>query len=207
MYFPEYFGTENEGDPYPCNFNKAIDLIDKMNLMDTDKDGYLDNIDGDTLEFKILVNNNDSNRMLVANYLSECLDALQIKNEVEVLSWESYKTSLKKGDFDIVIGGYELNSHDKLDFLFDKQNYIGYDNENVRDLVSNLGKCASVEYTKENFVKLKNELVKDLPYYCICFKQYSLLGSPNMEFEELPNFDNVYKGVSTWEFEKRYKDK
>lgn len=205
VYFPDYYGVENQGDPYPLNFNKAIKLIKEINLYDHDKDGYLDDIDGNTIEIKILVNKNDSNRMLVSNYLSECLDELQIKNEICAKSWSSYKSSLNRGEFDIVIGGYELNAHDKLDFLFGKKNNINYDNDKVRELVNNICKCNSIEHTKNNYVKLKKELIDDLPYYCICYKQYSLLGSPKMNFEELPNFDNVYKGVNTWEFEKRIK--
>lgn len=205
VYFPGYYGTENTGDPYPVNFDKAINLISKMNLIDHDKDGYLDDIDGNTIEINILVNKNDSNRMLVATYISECLEDLQIKNEISAQSWNSYKSSVNRGNFDILIGGYELNSHDKLDFLFDKKNNIGYDNEQVRELVKKLSTCTSIETTKENYMKLKELLKKDVPYYCICYKQFSLLGSPKMDFAELPNFDNVYRGVNTWEFEKRIK--
>lgn len=202
IYFPNYLGVKNKGDIYASNFNKAIKLLKKSNLIDRNQDGYIDNIDGDRITINILVNKNDSNRILVANYLSESLSELQIDNEIHAYAWDQYKEKVKSGDFDILVGGYTINSNDKLRFMFDKGNYINYENEEVMELVNDLCRCHTNDELIEIYTKLKKLINNELPYYCVCYKQYSLLGSSNMDFEELPNFENIYHGVNTWEFQK-----
>ena len=206
IYFPGYLGTENTGDPYKPNSNKAIKLIDKIKLSDKNKDGFLDDEDGDTIELDILVNKNDAHRVLFANSLSESLNELQIKNNIVAVSWKTYSSYVKKGEFDILIGGYQANYSDNLRFMFDKHNNINFKDKNIVEMVDNLNRCDTVENYNLAFTQLKNKLIEELPYYCICYKRCALLGSPKMNFEEYPNYDNVYKGVSTWQFKKIIKE-
>ncbi|MCQ2550880.1 MAG: ABC transporter substrate-binding protein [Clostridia bacterium] len=203
VYFPNYLGVENTGNVYKRNYNKSIKLLKKLNLTDTDKDGYINDIDGNNIKITILVNKNDAHRALVADYLSNCLDELQIINEVKALPFNSYVSALKSKDFDIVIGGYSINEKDKLTFLFDDKNYINFENQEILDLVNQLNQCNSVDNNINTFTKLKEKLIDELPYYCICYKQKCLLGSPDMDFEVLPNFCNIYRGVETWQFKKK----
>lgn len=202
IYFPGYYGTENQGDVYKQNFGKALSLIEKLNLSDVDNDGYLDGKDGEEINLKIVVNSSDASRIMVANTISEKLEELQIKNHVERLSWEDYKAALRSRNYDLFIGGYQIEKNDKLKFMLQSGNSTGYYNEKVLKLLDNMYACNTIQKYKESYVKLKELLIDELPYYCICYKQYYLLGTPKMEFEALPTYDDIYRGINTWSYKK-----
>lgn len=201
IYFPGYYDTENKGDVYRPSFGNSLELIKKLKLADRDNDGYLEDENGETIELTIVVNDNAS-RLMVANTISERLEELQIKNHVEKLSWDDYTKALRNKEYDIFIGGYQLNKNDKLRFMFAAGNAAGYKNDKVNKLLTSMYSCNSIDTYKNTYIKLKEIISDELPYYCICYKQYSLLGTPKMEFTQLPTYEDQYRGINTWKYQK-----
>ncbi len=201
IFFPGYYDTENKGDLYSPSFGNSLELLEKLKFADIDNDGYLEDENGNDIDFAIVVNDNAS-RLMVANTLSERLDELQINNHVIKLTWDEYTRALRNKEYDIFVGGYQLNKNDKLRFMFASGNAAGYKNDKVDDLLNSMYSCNSIETYKNSYTKLKEIISEDLPYYCICYRQYSLLGTPKMEFTKLPTYEDQYRGINTWKYQK-----
>ena len=202
IYFPNFLDVENTGDPYSPDQVGASQLLKACGFSDSDGNGILEDKDGKEFALGILVNRDDEKRTDAAKTIAAELQKVGIKADVETLSWKSYKEALKDGDFDLYLGGYSFDSQYNLKEMFEKDNFTGYDNEAARKLVNTLETAISAEEQKENFIKLKNILVEDLPYYCLAYKTYSFISVNHFSAEMIPNYHHRYHGCDTWKWEK-----
>ncbi len=202
IYFPGFLGTKNEGDAYPQNQSEAAELLSECGYVDTDEDGILEDKKGKKVQLSILVNSNRENRADAAYSIAEELQEIGIDAEVESVSWSTYRSRIRSGDFDLYIGGYKFDKKYDLSALFSKNNSINYRNQQILDSVEQLETCLTAEGQKKVYQQLKKELQEDLPYYCLCYKVYTFVTVEHFNSEESPTFFDIYRGCSSWTWEK-----
>ena len=137
-----------------------------------------------------------------ADTIAAELQKIGIKATVVEKSWKAYKTALKKGKFDLYLGGYRFDSQYNLKEMFAKNNFLRYNNEDVLDLVKKMETAQTVKKQKETFEKLKSILIDELPYYCIAYKTYNFLSVERFTAEVIPSYHNRYAGCNNWQWEK-----
>lgn len=202
IYFPNFLGVENTGDPYSTDQIGASQLLKDCGFTDSNENGILEDKDGKEFYLEILVNSDDEKRFDVAESIATELEKVGIKAEVESLSWKSYKEALKDGDFDIYLGGYSFDSQYNLKEMFAKDNFVNYDNDDVENLVNAMETAISAQEQQELFIKLKDILIEDLPYYCLAYKTYSFISVNHFSADVIPNFNHRYYGCESWKWEK-----
>ncbi len=199
LYFPEYLGSENKGSLYPYNLKKAAALLTDLGFADTDGDGWLENGEGDPVNIEILVNDNNQSRTSAAQLLKTALDKLHIRSEVLALPEGDYNSRLASANFDVYIGGYSFNERYNLTHMYyTGMNLPGYTNPAVDKCLKKLQSGLDAEEMLSVYNEMKTELSKDIPYYCLVYTTCGLLISPELEGEQTPQFNNFYKGCSTW---------
>lgn len=202
IYFPGFLGTENGGDPYEPDQVGASELLKECGFKDSDENGILEDKDGKEFSIAILVNENEDSRVDAADTIAAELQKIGIKATVVEKSWKSYKTALKKGRFDMYLGGYSFDAKYNLKEMFAKNNFLRYNNQDVLKLVKKMETCLTVKKQKETFEQLKPMLIEELPYYCIAYKTYSFLSVERFTADVIPNYQNRYAGCDSWQWEK-----
>ncbi|MEY8368046.1 ABC transporter substrate-binding protein [Anaerovoracaceae bacterium 42-11] len=202
IYFPGFLGTENKGDAYAQDIKGAIDLLAAAGYRDVNEDGLLEDEEGKKVSMTILVNSNDGNRKDTAESIAAALKEIGIDTKVKSLGWQSYKTAVKEGEFDLYLGGYKFDKKFDLRELFRNGNAIGYKNTTVQSYVNQMETCLSSEKQKELYEKLKPLLAEELPYYCLCYKTYAFITVPRFTGESLPTFFDIYRGCESWRWER-----
>lgn len=202
IYYPGFLGTKKKGDAYSYDPKSAAQLLSQLGYVDSNEDGYLETKKGKVVSLKILVNENDAARVDTANTICEYLEQVGIKASVRKKSWKKYVKALNKGDFDIYVGGYSFDKQFDLRELFKKKNSLGFDSENIRNLVNKMETCIDNKKQKETFIKLKKKLNDELPYYCICYKDLSFITVSHFETNSLPTFFDVYRNCSSWKWKR-----
>ncbi len=202
IYFPGFLGTENKGDTYAQDIKGAIDLLAAAGYRDVNEDGLLEDEEGKKVSMTILVNSNDGNRKDTAESIAAALKEIGIDTKVKSLGWQSYKTAVKEGEFDLYLGGYKFDKKFDLRELFRNGNAIGYKNTTVQSYVNQMETCLSSEKQKELYEKLKPLLAEELPYYCLCYKTYAFITVPRFTGESLPTFFDIYRGCESWRWER-----
>lgn len=202
IYFPGFLGTENKGDPYELDQGGAVKLLKKAGYEDKNEDGYVEDEKGKPLSMKILVNSNDSRRADTAQSIADALKQIGIKAAVEKLSWDAYCAAIRSGDFDIYLGGYKFDKKYDLRKLFSRSNPLGYRNTQVINWTNQLETCISNKKQKGVYGQLKQHLIQELPYYCLCYKAYTVVSVAHFEAEILPTFFDQYRGCGNWKWEK-----
>ncbi len=202
VYFPGFLGTENAGDPYEQDQVGASQLLKDCGFLDSDENGILEDKDDKEFSVEILVNENEESRVDAADTIASELQKIGIKATVVEKSWKSYKTALKKGKFDIYLGGYHFDNQYNLKEMFAKNNFLRYNNQDVLELVKKMETALTVEKQKETFQKLKPMLIEELPYYCIAYKTYSFISVERFNADVIPTFHHRYAGCENWQWEK-----
>ena len=52
------------------------------------------------------------------------------------------------------------------------------------------------------YEELKKALLEELPYYSICYKNMSIIGTQTFEMNGDATFNNIYKSIDSWEWSK-----
>lgn len=202
IYFPGFLGTENKGDTYAQDLKGASDLLAAAGYRDVNEDGLLEDGEGKKVSMTILVNANDGNRKDTAESIAVSLREIGIDVKIKSLGWQSYKTAVKEGEFDLYLGGYKFDKKFDLRQLFSSGNAIGYKNTTVQSYVNQMETCLSRKKQKGIYEKLKPVLADELPYYCLCYKTYAFITVPRFTGEELPTFFDIYRGCESWSWER-----
>ena len=197
LYYPEFYGTENKGDMYDMSRKKAKDLLEKAGFEDVNKDGYLENPDGNAVTVKILVNSNKS-RKTAAEIVAENLEKISLKTQIVSGSTQQYKSYLKSGGFDIYIGGANIAEYYDLTPFIASGNYARYENAEALSIASNINTPDTVENLKSYIETLKKILSDELPYYPLLYKTYSAVVSDELTGEIAPLFCNYYINCGKW---------
>ncbi len=212
LYYPNYLGSEKLDKPYGYSVDDASKLLKDEKFVDENDDKILDSEDGKPLKFKLIVDKNNKNRIGVAQELQGSMDRLGIDIEIAELETKVYKDALKKGNFDLYIGGMVLDESIDMRNLLKTEgefNFTKYSDEKVDGLLDDLFSGKTEEENLQAVNELKKYLNEELPYYCIGYKTYGIVKSPVLNGDLTPNFINPYGGIETWycEYEKRVEDK
>lgn len=203
---------------YQYDPDKSKDILNDAGFVDSDKDGILETPDGDKLEFKLLTNSYNSLRTATGNMLINDLKEIGIsiipdyidKDEGEVSSekieddWQNVISKTRKGEFDIVLLGWELSEIPDLSFAFHSQgikdgnNFIGYNNPEMNQLLVEAFNAQTREEKKEKYYDIQEILLEDLPYTGLFFRNKALLIDDRIKGDINPKSYDLYRDIYKW---------
>jgi peptide/nickel transport system substrate-binding protein len=201
LYFPGYLGVEPLEEAYAFDTDVSEDYLLKAGYKDKNGDGYVENADGETLTVRILVNSNNTSRVLAAKEIRGFLKDVGIKATVDKVDWATYLAKLNAGDFDLYLGGMKLSKSMDLRSLLSTggdNNYLGYGNGKLDDLLNQIRSGQTPSELQKTYKDVRTILHDDLPYFCLLYKTYGAIQSKALVGEATPNFDNYYKGCGGW---------
>ena len=200
IYYPNFLGVKDTLDYYDYNMINAMSLFESVGFSDKNTDGFLEDADGKTIEFSILVDKNNATRNSAAKNIRADLDQLGIKANINALEGAEYENAISNRKFDILITGYTINEEYDLRSFFNGQSEWKYYNYELFEMSRQLERLYTPEEYKEKYKELKTEMMDALPYYPICYKQMSLIGVSTFEAGKLPMFNSILKNCSTWKW-------
>ena len=206
IYYPGFMGVEDTGKTYSFDDEKAKKILAEQGLEDTDLNGRIEDSDGKDVSLTVLVNNNNASRVAAARIVEKNLERLGFDIEVSSLSWEKYNDAIEKGDFDILLTGYEMEASYDLRRFFDGKNPWGYKNNDLLEKVRQLDRLHTAEEYTAIYQEIKELLIDEVPYYSLCYKKMGLIGVNTFKADRLPAFHDIYRNCNTWYWEKKISD-
>lgn len=202
IFYPGFLGTKNNGDPYPYNLASAIEMLEKLGYKDINEDGYVEDEYGNDIVLRILVNSNNITRCEAANKIADSLKYIGLNVSIEEESNDTYQYRLARRDFDIYFGGCKIEKRYNLKDLLGYGNKLNYNSDKVVNYLNKLETTMDRNEYVSTYNKLKQELIDDMPYYCLYYKNYSLTSVSTFKLESRPTFFDPYRNCQTWEWEK-----
>ena len=202
IYFPNFLGVKDTGTNYNYDESKANKLLSKEGYADKDKNGKLEDSKEKPLEVTILVNSNNANRVAAAKVISNNLESVGFTVKVNAVAWDEYQRLIKNKTFDILLTGYSIEESYDLRDLFNGKAMWGYRNNDLYNQTRKLDRLYTEEQYQNIYSELKDMLIKEVPYYPLCYKKMGLIGTETLEANRLPMFNNIYKNIGTWDWTK-----
>ncbi len=198
LYYPNFLGVSETGEMSAYNYEKAKELLAELGMDDTDSDGLIEDANGNTVSFTILVKKSNAQRVSASRIIAKNLETLGFETNVQALASKEYKQAVAARNFDLLIAGCNMEETYDLREFFDGKNDWGYYNGELYTKVRQLERLYSEEEQKDKYVEIKEALLEQMPYYTLCYKKMGLVGISTFTAESLPTFDNIYKNCNTW---------
>ena len=202
LYWPGFLGADTE-KTILYEPKEATSILKSLGCSDSNEDGVLENVDGTRLSLRLLVCSDAGARVEAADSIANNLGNLGIEVNVIKTSQADMDSKLGSGDFDMYLAGINMDKQFRMSELFFTANCTGFSDTDVLSQISELEKCHSAEELVTIFASLKEALNDRIPYYCICYKTYSLLTVDTFESPVKPQYFNPYRSCEKWEWKKR----
>ncbi|MBQ6900476.1 MAG: ABC transporter substrate-binding protein [Firmicutes bacterium] len=200
IYYPNFLGVKDTLDYYEYSMPEAMSLLASVGFSDKNTDGFLEDAAGETINFTILVNNDNATRNSAARNIKADLEQLGLKSTISSLSGDEYLNAIQNRSFDILITGYTIGEEYDLRNFFNGKSEWKYYNYELFELSRELDRLYTPQQYAEKYQELKTKMMDELPYYPVCYKKMSLIGLPSFEADKLPMFNNIYKNCSSWKW-------
>lgn len=150
--------------------------------------------------FTLLTNEENLQREKTANAVAEAMAEVGITIEVETVPWNVFQERLAAGQFDLVLSGWHFSMIPDLSFAFHSTqesggNFIAYENETIDQLLESVFAAPGEAQKLERWQQLQQELLQEVPYVSLLFKEHAVLHRTSLKGELSPNQYNIFRGI------------
>lgn len=198
---------EEDTEMYDYNLNLAKILLEEAGWTDANGDGVREKTSNeyfDELRLRLLVNEENTERVQIASRLAGELNAIGFAVAVDKVPYEVYVEKLNSKDFDLFLGGWQLSVIPDYRFMFHSSridggdNYISYINGEMDALLSGTINAIGEQSAKEAFGQLQKFIASNLPYISIAFRKSAVFTKVDIYGELEPMQSNFYNNIEQW---------
>lgn len=213
---PDSWLNSTSSDTYGYDKKMAISKLEEAGYVEKDESGFYKKENGERLTLQLLTNTLSPVRNGIALSIKDDLASIGIeiiivpgetktesttKEDVEN-QWNIIKNKTSRGEFDIVLSGWNLSTIPDISFMFHSGhiggdfNFIRYSDSVIDELiVKSLYSGDSREIKKNAYEELSKELIDKLPYGSLFFRNKALLVDKKVHGDIAPNIYNPYRGI------------
>ncbi|AOY76712.1 peptide ABC transporter substrate-binding protein [Clostridium formicaceticum] len=188
---------------YGYNANQAVELLDNSGYFYGGDGNIRINGNGNPLIFNLITNKENILREKAAFFIEDELEKLGIKINVEILEWEEYNDRIRRGNFDMVLGGWELSYLPDVSFAFHSSqiggsNFISYRDEVMDELIEISLRAPNPTEKQQAYSELQQHIVEELPYISLFFRNGAIAVRDKIKGDFKPNNYNLFYGIENW---------
>lgn len=153
------------------------------------------------LTLSLLVNNDSTERMRIAGIVANSLTELGMHVDIEAVDFNTYVSRLQKGDFQLYIGGTDLDRRIEPSPLLatgGSINYGHYSDAHMNELLAKCREALGDENYKKSIRELQSYCADELPYIGIAFKSSVLLTSARIKGDKRPSVTGIFDNIEEW---------
>ena len=153
------------------------------------------------LTLTLLVNSDSAERMRIAGIIDDALTDLGMNIEIDAVDYNTYVNKLQKGDFQLYIGGTDLDRRIEPSPLLatgGSINYGRYSDAHMNELLAKCREALGDENYKKAVRELQSYCADELPYIGIAFKSSVLLTSGKIKGDKRPSATDIFENIEDW---------
>ncbi len=186
---------------YEYDKQMAATLLKNSGWADANGDGILEDVEGNPLVVSLLVNEENTTRMQIATKWREELQLLGVVVNLDVQPYEVYAQKVRDGNFEMLLGGWEMSATMNLYDFFGtdgQYNYTGYSDLEMEALIAEANSAVGEGATLLAYSDLQKRIAEDLPYISIAYREDGLFLSSQVQGDISPVVDDVYRDIANW---------
>lgn len=193
---PEWFVCGDKKLEKKKDIDRAVKLLEKN---DWKKSGnvFRKTVDEETYttEFKILVNEENEQRINIASFVESDLEELGFSIVVEKLPFEEYTERITEGEYDLFIGSYIVSPDLKFSFITEVGNLFRFENEALETAIDALGTKYSLAGVEEGYGAVVDCFDDLNPVAGLFFEDEIMLYSNRIKGDVKPSYFELYNGI------------
>lgn len=151
------------------------------------------------LGFTILVNEENTRRVAIAEEIKKQLSGIGMNVSVETASFDEYQIRVGSGQYDMFLGEVELPETGELsDFIGENARYCVYQSEELSGLMAQLQNATTQDARKSASDALLSAFANAAPIVTLYFGQDTLMYAGKVKGEVRPVCGNVYANLPEW---------
>lgn len=150
-----------------------------------------------TLEFNLLVNKENEEKIKIAELIVENLKEMGVKVKIVKVSESEFLKRIESGKFELALATLNIDQDiDVLELIESNsvKNYANYKNENVDNIIYNM----TLDSINEKMLELQTVYKNDAPYIGMYYKCNNLLTNKSVKGNINPTSWNVYHDIIGW---------
>jgi peptide/nickel transport system substrate-binding protein len=203
---PSSWLYEENVAPFEYDSSMAATLLKNVGWTDKNGDGRLEK-DGENgqeqLHVTILANQENGARRQIATKLGDELTLLGFDVSLDIVPFVDYQEKFINGDFDLVVGGWQMSAVTNLYDFFGTNgslNYIGYQDDQLDALLLAANEAVGEGATLLAYSSLQKRIAEELPYISIAYRNKAMLTSARVGGEIIPAEDNIFNSIIGWTY-------
>lgn len=156
------------------------------------------------LSFTLLVNEENKERVRVAESIKKMYEEVGIQVTIEKTDATTFNDRIRSKQFEAFLGGWKLSYIPDITFAFHSSqilngdNFISYNNPNMDQLIRNAF-SAHPDKIVEAYGKLQQFMAEQNPYISLYFKNGALITKKKVGGIIQPGPINIYANVEAWQ--------
>lgn len=151
-----------------------------------------------TLRLKIAVNNNNEERIRVAELIESQLEAIGIDVKINKITDAQYSKYIEEKDYQILLTGVYTSYSPDLTYYFAQGNISNYSNSEMFELLQNASIIKDIKQLKEIYQKIYNLYKEDVPFIGLYRNKNITITSQNLVGTVEPNNYTTFYGLESW---------
>lgn len=151
-----------------------------------------------TLQLTLTVNENNSNRVAVAENIETQLESFGIPITIRRLSAENYSNVLNNRDYEMIIAGIETSFSPSLKTFFGEGNLANYYNQEVLEIMNEVKNTTEDSVLYEKYSRLYDIYLEEVPYIGLYRNTVYVIYNQNLVANLKPNVFNIYHNIDKW---------
>ena len=181
------------------NPEEAIQLLETAGWRRNGNSWYkkIDNRN-ERLEFSIIVQNSNDNRVRAADNIKTQLENYGINVYIQYYSPNSFASAVNEGEYDAAILGIKMGFSPSLETFIGNGNMARYYNDEVGEIRNSISNGMSDEELQKAYDRLFDIYVEEMPYIGLYRTVDTLIYNQNLVGNVRANAFNLYNNIELW---------
>ena len=155
--------------------------------------------DSVALEFNLIVNSQDSQRVATAESIKQQLSSIGIK--INVVLAGDLNPYISSGNYDLALLELKTSIAPDLSRLFGKNNIFNYFNQDVEQIIEEIKYITDENVLKEKYAKILEVYKADLPFISLYYSSSILIYNSKIAGNITPTWYNLFYNIENWVIE------
>ena len=206
---PQYWYVPKASD-VRCDeeYIKELFSLDGFNKVDSKfirlteevaEDGTNTTTKQENLEIEIIINDNNEERLRIAQKIGKCLNDFGIETTITLLSFEDYNLRISQKNYQLFVGEVKMSkTMDLYSLLREENNYFGYSSEVMNESLKSIGTAYAAGNQKEAYENFSKVFIEETPFIPLFFRKESVVFEKGISGTTYPDMFTAYKNPQNW---------
>lgn len=179
-------------------FNKIDSKFIRL-TEETTEDGTQAQTKQEKLKIEIIINDNNEERLRIAQNIGKSLNDFGIETTVTLLSFEDYNSRILEKNYQIFIGEIKMTkTMDLYGLLRKEDNYFGYSSDVMNENLKSIGTAYAAGNQKEAYENFTKVFIEETPFIPLFFRKESVVFEKGISGTNYPDMFTAYKNPQNW---------